>query len=534
MRSPAEPPADGENKRRSIDAEWDAMFEASPVSSPVSDEEPTAATPEASFAGPRVAESSSADMPTGTLALDEVDPDERVAPPVPPVASDRAMVSGSWAMATRDGSSSPQSSASASASTSSGRMRDTEAEMAAIMGARARRQAAREAGEPIAPSGDDVEPPVRASSEVRESTDSFVPRESTDSFATSESTDSFVPSMRPSATEASPTPAPNGASTTPASGRPKTGPLARAPGSAARRMASSEPRRITARTAALDLGDKPRRLSLWWAVVAGIGIAGVAWLAGAPSRSKDNATTTAARTTPTPPTAGENKTPSTPSGPSALASANTTADEPTPPIEPDPRPTEPTPDPNPTPPKPLAADPVVTSPVKPPVTPPVTPPITPPVTPPTTGDRSARTPPPGTPPEIAATFVRLPVSPADRAPVAGVGSSGIHIDRVEMGAGYDNKSGCTGVANDFSLASNQEINVCVRVVHPREEEVMSIVWQKDDGTTARRGKIAVKPIHAYRTRAYLRLRSEYLGAWTVRIMSPDGVELASHAFVISP
>jgi hypothetical protein len=147
--------------------------------------------------------------------------------------------------------------------------------------------------------------------------------------------------------------------------------------------------------------------------------------------------------------------------------------------------------------------------------------------------KAVRTPPPGTAPDVAATFARLPVSAADLPPVGGVGDGGIHIDRVEMGGGYDNKTGCVDVANAFSFGANEVINVCVRVVHPRQDEVMSIVWQKNDGSTARRGKIAVKPIHAYRTRAYLRLREEYIGAWTVRIQSADGVELASHAFTIT-
>lgn len=164
---------------------------------------------------------------------------------------------------------------------------------------------------------------------------------------------------------------------------------------------------------------------------------------------------------------------------------------------------------------------------------PVPTPVVPAPSPQSPSARGVRTPPPGTPPEIAATFVRLPVSPADLPPVGGIGAGGIHIDRVEMGASYDNKSGCVGVATSFSVAANEEINVCLRVVHPRQDEVMSIVWQKNDGSTARRGKIAVKPIHAYRTRAYLRLRAEYIGAWTVRIVSADGVELASHAFKIT-
>ncbi len=134
---------------------------------------------------------------------------------------------------------------------------------------------------------------------------------------------------------------------------------------------------------------------------------------------------------------------------------------------------------------------------------------------------------------MAATFARLPVSVADLPPIGGVGESGVHVDRLEMGSAYD-KGMCAGPSDGFSLAKTDIVNVCIRVVHPRVDEVLSIVWQKNESSTARRGKIAVKPLHAYRTRAYLMLRREYIGDWTVRILSPEGVELAAHGFSIVP
>jgi hypothetical protein len=144
-----------------------------------------------------------------------------------------------------------------------------------------------------------------------------------------------------------------------------------------------------------------------------------------------------------------------------------------------------------------------------------------------------RTPPRGTPADVAAVFTKLPVSPADLPPVGGIGRSGIHVDRIEMGSTYE-KGLCGGIPDKFSLAKLERVNVCLRVVHPREEETVSIVWQKNDLGTARRGKIAIKPLHAYRTRAYLVLRKEYVGDWTVRILSGEGVELAAHRFTIVP
>lgn len=161
--------------------------------------------------------------------------------------------------------------------------------------------------------------------------------------------------------------------------------------------------------------------------------------------------------------------------------------------------------------------------------------------PPTAGDTAGSTapppvrsgdprePPPGTPEEIAAVFRRLPVSPSDGPPIGGIGASGVHIDKLEMGTG----SACTGPADDFSVSGLDRVVVCVRVVHPREKEELVVLWQKHGGST-RRSKMVVLPKHAYRTRGYLKLRREYIGDWTVRILSSDGVELAQHEFKVVP
>jgi hypothetical protein len=143
-----------------------------------------------------------------------------------------------------------------------------------------------------------------------------------------------------------------------------------------------------------------------------------------------------------------------------------------------------------------------------------------------------REPPPDTPPEIAAVFRRLPVGPADRPPVGGVGATGIHVDHIAMGSETQGAV-CRGRTNDFSVSGGDRAAVCVRVVHPREKEELQVLWQKHGGST-RRSKMVVLPMHAYRTRGYLVLRSEYIGDWTVRILSTDGVELARHDFTVVP
>jgi hypothetical protein len=138
--------------------------------------------------------------------------------------------------------------------------------------------------------------------------------------------------------------------------------------------------------------------------------------------------------------------------------------------------------------------------------------------------------PAGTPPEIAKVFEDLPATPTDRPPVGKVGKSGIHIDRISMGTEY--KSGrCGGQPDGFSISKRQRANVCFRVVHDRQEEEVRVLWQRDGGTM-RRSKLKVPAAHAYRTRAFLVLRKEYAGRWTVRIMSADGIELAAHAFSV--
>ena len=141
-----------------------------------------------------------------------------------------------------------------------------------------------------------------------------------------------------------------------------------------------------------------------------------------------------------------------------------------------------------------------------------------------------RTPPHGTTPEHAEAFARLPVGAGDGPPVGGVGERGVHVDHISLGSTYD-QGVCGGKLDDFSISERDRVNVCLRVVHPREKEELVVLWQKD-GDTIRRGKLTIAPTHAYRTRAYLMLREPYEGRWAVRILSQSGIELASHEFQI--
>lgn len=141
-----------------------------------------------------------------------------------------------------------------------------------------------------------------------------------------------------------------------------------------------------------------------------------------------------------------------------------------------------------------------------------------------------RTPPFGISPEAALAFSKLPVSADDRPPIGGVGLSGIHVDRIDMGTAFE-RSRCEDLRHEFSISRHRRANICFRVVHKREKESLTIVWRRLGGID-RRMQMTVKPIHAYRTRAYLVLRREYVGPWAVQILSEDGVELATNNFAI--
>ena len=129
--------------------------------------------------------------------------------------------------------------------------------------------------------------------------------------------------------------------------------------------------------------------------------------------------------------------------------------------------------------------------------------------------------PPGTPEENLKAFTRLPVAPSDGPPLGGVGKTGIHIDDVAMASGKEN-SDCDDPTRRFSVEADTHVNVCFRAVHSREEENVRVIWEKD-GKVTRRGKVRVPTAHAYKTRAYLIIRPEYVGSWRVRIV-PEGEE----------
>lgn len=146
--------------------------------------------------------------------------------------------------------------------------------------------------------------------------------------------------------------------------------------------------------------------------------------------------------------------------------------------------------------------------------------------------RRGRATPPGTASPGVTAFRKIPKSSRDRAPLEGVGVSGIHVDRLDLGSTYQDGV-CHGPNRDYSSAKAKTVHVCFRAVHRRQTERVLVKWEKN-GRLVRRAWIVIPAAHAYRTRAGLRIRSASVGSWTVTVESSDGVVLASGDFKVTP
>jgi hypothetical protein len=140
--------------------------------------------------------------------------------------------------------------------------------------------------------------------------------------------------------------------------------------------------------------------------------------------------------------------------------------------------------------------------------------------------------PPGTPAANATAFKRLPQAKTDGPPVSNIAGNGLHFDVMVVGRGWE-KSRCVEPTARFDPETDDRVNLCLRVVHPKDaEEVLSVEWVKAGGKATRRSTITVKPIHAYLTRGYLPIKSGYSGDWVATIKAPDGTVLAELPFTI--
>lgn len=138
--------------------------------------------------------------------------------------------------------------------------------------------------------------------------------------------------------------------------------------------------------------------------------------------------------------------------------------------------------------------------------------------------------PTGTDRAKAEAYRDLPRARSDGEPLGGIGAEALHVDRLEVGSRL-RAGACEGEASHFREGRHDEVHACIRVVHRRIAQQILVRWERD-GRLVRRQWLPVPSSHAYRTRASLPVSRRFAGAWTVRVFSLDGVELAQKHFRI--
>ena len=136
-----------------------------------------------------------------------------------------------------------------------------------------------------------------------------------------------------------------------------------------------------------------------------------------------------------------------------------------------------------------------------------------------------------TPAAHLAAFTRLPVAKRDKAPIGGVGATGIHLDELEVGKGWAS-SRCQDLGDRFDVGVDERVSVCFRVEHPRVEETLSLEWARG-GELRQVIRIGVAQTHAHLTRAWLPVTAGRAGDWTATVKSEDGSTLGQVAFTIA-
>ena len=135
-----------------------------------------------------------------------------------------------------------------------------------------------------------------------------------------------------------------------------------------------------------------------------------------------------------------------------------------------------------------------------------------------------------TPEAHVAAFINLPLNKRDKAPVGGVGASGIHLDELVVGKGWAS-SRCEDIGARFEVDTDERVNVCFRVVHPSVAETVTVEWARA-GKLRSSIEVNVRPTHAYLTRAWLPVSAGRVGAWTATVKSQDGSVLGRVEFEI--
>lgn len=87
----------------------------------------------------------------------------------------------------------------------------------------------------------------------------------------------------------------------------------------------------------------------------------------------------------------------------------------------------------------------------------------------------------------------------------------------------------TGASDSFKVAPETKLYAGAKV-SGMENQKITVVWEKD-GKEASRVELNV-PRTPYRTHAYKTIRAGDSGAWTVKVLAPDGAEIGSSKFQV--
>ena len=125
-------------------------------------------------------------------------------------------------------------------------------------------------------------------------------------------------------------------------------------------------------------------------------------------------------------------------------------------------------------------------------------------------------------------------APVPDGAIGAADQNGVHLDSLVIGRGFAN-SRCETETGEFSVATDGEANLCIRVVHGGAvESPLTVKWARAYGRGPKSTSLSLRGKKAYRTRAYLPIRAGSIGHWTVTVSSADGTVLGSGEFDVTP
>jgi hypothetical protein len=141
--------------------------------------------------------------------------------------------------------------------------------------------------------------------------------------------------------------------------------------------------------------------------------------------------------------------------------------------------------------------------------------------------------PPGTSQAAREAYESLPAEPDDREPIAGIGASGVHVDKLSFGSEYVDYR-CVNPKTELSIAARDRAHVCVRFVHGNVRESVTIKWILG-GKTIRR-KVFSLSQNSHYGGGYMvlpvALEPGWHGDWTIRVEASDASVLGEIGFKV--